>query len=56
MGRQFAISTETGLAQSVGKIPRKGSRSDAQVMRAIRSETFGDPPSADLRVCADEED
>jgi hypothetical protein len=40
MGRQFTTSTKTGLARSVGKIPRKGSPSKAQVMRAIR---FGDP-------------
>jgi hypothetical protein len=42
MGRQFATSTKTGLARSVGKIPRKGSPSNARGMRAIRSETFGD--------------
>jgi hypothetical protein len=43
MGRQFAISTETGLARSVGKILPKGSPSNSQAMRAIQFQTFGDP-------------
>jgi NADPH:quinone reductase len=39
MGRRFAISTE---------IPRKRSPSNAQVTRAIRFETFGDPSVLEL--------
>jgi NADPH2:quinone reductase len=48
MGREFAISTGTGLARSVGKIRRRGSPSYPQVMRAIRFETFGDPSVLEL--------
>jgi two-component system, OmpR family, response regulator len=39
MGQQFEIFAETGLARSAGKIPRKRSPSNTQVMRMIRFET-----------------
>jgi NADPH:quinone reductase len=43
MERQFAISAETNPARSGGKIQRKLSPGNAQVMGAIRFATFGDP-------------
>jgi hypothetical protein len=51
MGRQFAISTGRGLARSIDKIPSIRSPSDVQVMRAIRFESFGDPPFLNSWEC-----
>jgi NADPH:quinone reductase len=48
MGPQFEIFAKTDLARSAGKIPRKRSASNTQVMRAIRFETFGDPSVLEL--------
>ena len=45
---QPAIFAESGHAPSVGEIPRRRSPGDAQVMRAIRFETFGDPSVLEL--------
>jgi NADPH:quinone reductase len=48
MGQQFEVLAKTGVARSADKISRKQSPSNAQVMRAIRFETFGDPSVLEL--------